>query len=179
MKSIKKTFKRRYFRKVITYFLTWCLVLNTSLPGALAEVVLQTDGIQNGTITVTPLEEGITQNMKVSNDAIGNFSDFDIAEGHTVTCVQNSANSNALFRVFSGDGTQILGQFDANGNIFLVDPAGILFGVNSKVNVNRLVASSLDISNEDFLDGKYEFSAGQDNTGTIVNNGTIGDKGNR
>ncbi|HUT45670.1 MAG TPA: Ig-like domain-containing protein, partial [Sedimentisphaerales bacterium] len=97
--------------------------------------------------------------------------------GHAVTCVQPGANANALFRIFSGDGTQILGQFDATGNIFLIDPAGILFGANSQVNVNRLVASSLDISNQDFLDGRYEFFAGADNIGTIVNNGTINSAG--
>jgi len=149
------------------------MVLNTSLPGVLAEVVLQPDGIINGNIKVTPLGEGITQDMTASDGAIGHFSDFDIAAGHAVTCVQPGANANALFRVFSGDGTQILGNFDANGNVFLIDPAGILFGANSQINVNRLVASSLDISNQDFLDGRYEFFAGADNIGTIVNNGTI------
>ncbi|MFC1794984.1 Ig-like domain-containing protein, partial [Planctomycetota bacterium] len=71
------------------------------------------------------------------------------------------------------DGTQILGQFDANGNIYLVDSAGILFGANSQINVNQLVASSLDISNDDFLAGQYEFSAGEGDIGAIVNNGTI------
>jgi filamentous hemagglutinin family protein len=139
----------------------------------LAEVVLQPDGIINGDVTVTPLGGGITQDMTASDGAIGHFSDFDIAAGHAVTCVQPGANANALFRVFSGDGTQILGQFDANGNIYLIDPAGILFGANSQVNVNRLVASGLDISNEDFLDGRYEFFAGEGDIGAIVNDGTI------
>ena len=173
MENLRKTFKRGYFREVVIYFLTCCMVLNTSLPVALAEVVLQPDGIQNGTITVTPLGGGTIQDMTASDGAIGHFSDFDIAAGHAVTCVQPGANANALFRVFSGDGTQILGQFDATGNIFLIDPAGILFGANSQVNVNRLVASSLDISNQDFLDGRHEFSAGGGNIGAIVNNGTI------
>jgi filamentous hemagglutinin family protein len=151
------------------------MVLNTSLPGALAEVVLQSE--INGSITVSPLGSGITQGMNASDGAIGHFSDFDIAAGHTVTCVQPSANANALFKIFSGDGTQILGDFDANGNVFLIDPAGILFGANSQVNVNRLVASTLDIDKDDFLAGKYEFFAGEGNTGTIVNNGAIGNKG--
>ena len=119
------------------YFLTWCLVLNTSLPVALAEVMLQPDGVINGDITVTPLGEGTTQDMTASDGAIGHFSDFDIAAGHVVDCVQPGSNANALFRVFSDDGTQILGQFDANGNIYLIDPAGILFGADSVINVNQ------------------------------------------
>jgi filamentous hemagglutinin family protein len=148
--------------------------VNTFLPAALAEVVLLPDGVINGNITVDPLGGGTTQDMTASNGAIGHFSDFDIAAGHTVTLSQTGGpNPNALFRVFSGDGTQILGQFDANGNVFLIDPAGILFGADSVVNVNQLVASSLDISNEDFLAGNYEFVAGEGDFGAVINNGTI------
>jgi filamentous hemagglutinin family protein len=171
MKSLRKIFRRRYFRQVVIYFLTWCLVLNTSMPYALAEVVL--DSVVNGSISVTPLGGGTVQDMTASNGAIGHFGDFDILAGHTVNCVQPSSNANALFRVFSGDGTQILGNFNANGNIYLVDPAGILFGANAQVNVNRLIASSLDISNSDFLAGRYEFFAGASDVGGIVNDGTI------
>jgi filamentous hemagglutinin family protein len=171
MKSLRKISKRGYFRQVVIYFLVWCLVLNTWLPAVFAEVVL--DSIAHGDITVTPLGGGTTQDMTATDGAIGRFSDFDILAGNTVNCVQPGSNANALFRVFSGDGTQILGNFNANGNIYLVDPAGILFGANAQVNVNRLIASSLDISNEDFLGGRYEFFAGEGDVGAIVNNGTI------
>ena len=173
MVRVRRNLKDRYWKMVIIYFLTCCLVLNTSIPVVLAEVVLQPGGVVNGNITVTPLGGGTTQNITASDGAIGFFSDFDIAAGHVVNCVQPSANANALLIVFSGDGTQILGQFDATGNIYLIDPTGILFGANSQVNVNQLVASSLDISNEDFLAGQYEFFAGGGDVGAIVNNGTI------
>jgi hypothetical protein len=52
MKNLRKKFKGRYLRKGIIYFLSWCLVVNTFLPAALAEVVLQPDGVINGSITV-------------------------------------------------------------------------------------------------------------------------------
>ena len=171
METITKIMKKRYLRRGIIYFLTCNLVLNTWLPAVMAEVVLQSE--IHGTIDVSPLGEGITQNMIVSDSAIGHFSDFDIAAGHTVTCVQNGVNSNALFRVYSGDGTQILGRFQANGNIFLIDTAGILFGAYSQINVNQLVASSLDITNTNFLNGNYEFVAGSVDAGAVVNNGMI------
>jgi filamentous hemagglutinin family protein len=170
MEKLRKKMRRGCFREVVIYFLICCMVLNTSLPAVLAEVVLQSQ--INGTIDVSPLGGGITQDMIVSDGAIGHFSDFDIAAGHIVNCVQNGADSNALFRVFSSDGTQILGQFNANGNVFLIDPAGILFGVNSQVNVNKLVASTLDIDDEVFLAGNYEFIAGAD-IGEVVNYGEI------
>jgi len=175
MKDLRKKTRGRYFREVVIYFLTCCLVLNTSLPVALAEVVLQPEGVINGIITVDPLGGGSNQDMFASDGAIGHFSDFDIAAGHTVYCEQPNTSANALFRVFSGDGTQILGSFTADGNIYLIDPAGILFGVDSQVNVNQLIASSLDISDGDFLDpdGRLEFLAGEGDIGAIVNNGTI------
>jgi filamentous hemagglutinin family protein len=174
MKNLRKKLRGRCFRKGLIYFLSWCLVVNTFLPAAMAEVVLLPDGVINGSITVDPLGGGTTQSMTASNGAIGHFSDFDIAAGHIVNLSQTGGpNPNALFRVFSGDGTQILGQFNANGNVFLIDPAGILFGADSVINVNQLIASSLNISNDDFLAGNYEFIAGDGAMGAIVNEGTI------
>jgi len=171
---MKKRMKlSRTIRRSVIYFLAFSLVVNAWLPAALAEVVLQPDGVINGDIDVTPLNGGITQEMTASNGAIGHFSDFDILAGHSVNCVQPSSSSNALFRVFSGDGTQIYGSFDANGNIFLIDPAGILFGEGSQINVNQLIASSLDITNQDFLDGNYEFKAAGGYAGSVTNNGAI------
>ena len=172
METITKIMKKRCLRRGIIYFLTCNLILNTWLPAVLAQVVLQPDGVKNGTITVNPLDERI-QEMTATDGAIGHFSNFDIAASDTVYCDQFDASANALFRIFSGDGTQIYGSFESNGNIFLIDTAGILFGADSKINVNQLVASSLDITNQNFLDGKYEFAAGSADAGAVINNGTI------
>jgi len=172
METISKTMKKRYLRRGIIYFLTCNLVLNSWLPAVMAEVVLQQNGMIEGIINVDPLTDGV-QNMTASDGAIGHFSNFDIAAGDTVYCVQPGTSANALFRVFSGDGTKIYGRFEANGNIFLIDPAGILFGAGSEISVNQLIASSLDISNQDFLDGNYKFVTGGGDVGAVINNGGI------
>ncbi|OHB62676.1 MAG: hypothetical protein A2168_09115 [Planctomycetes bacterium RBG_13_50_24] len=175
MKRIKRSLKGRYFRKVVIYFLTCCLLLNTSLTVAVAEVVLQPEGVKRGDITVSPdpLIPDKT-NMTASNGAIGHFSDFDIAAGHFVDCVQPSSDASALFKVFSGDGTQIFGQFNATGHIYLVDTAGILFGAGSQINVTRLVASGLDITETAFDTilggGQMQFAGGN---GDVTNQGGI------
>ncbi len=172
MERIRRSLKGRNWRKVITYFLACCMFLNTSLPVALAEVSL--DGVIRGDITVSPLGGGTTQDMTASNGAIGHFGDFDIATGHVVNCVQPGADSSALFRVFSGDGTQIYGRFDATGHIYLVDTAGILFGPGSQINVTRLVASGLNMTDSAFdtvlEGGQMEFAGGD---GEITNRGII------
>ncbi|MEJ2647234.1 MAG: filamentous hemagglutinin N-terminal domain-containing protein, partial [Sedimentisphaerales bacterium] len=74
----------------------------------------------------------------------------------------------------SGAATQFDGILSSNGNVFIVNPAGVYFGANSSVNVNQLIASSLDIlnfdiENPDFLAGKYEFEAATGATGGIIN----------
>jgi filamentous hemagglutinin family protein len=175
MERLRKKIRIRCFRKVVIYFLTCCLILNTSLPVVLAEVKLQPGGVIRGDITVTP-DTIISNktNMTASDGAIGHFSDFDIGTGYFVDCVQPSADASALFRIFSGDGTQIHGRFDATGHIYLIDTAGILFGAGSEINVTRLVASGLNMSDpafDDVLEGKQMiFSSGN---GDVTNNGTI------
>ena len=52
----------------------------------------------------------------------------------------------ALNRVIGNSASQILGQLNANGQIFLVNTNGILFGPNSQVNVGALAASTLALS---------------------------------
>lgn len=172
MERVKRSLKGIYWGRIITYILTCCLFFSTSLPVSRGEVVL--DEIVRGAITVSPLDGGTTQNMTASNGAIGHFSDFDIAAGNFVNCVQPSADASALFRVFSGDGTQIYGRFDANGSIYLLDAAGILFGSGSQINVNRLIASGLNMSNSAFDSamegGQLVFSGGG---GNVRNEGTI------
>jgi hypothetical protein len=87
-----------------------------------------------------------------------------------------------LNRIHNGDPTSILGTLNANGKVFIVNPAGVLFGAGSQVNVNQLVASSLNITDGDFLDGintgEFNFEGGIDGVNPtdmigIINNGTI------
>lgn len=101
-----------------------------------------------------------------------NWQNFDISAGETVTFLQPDANSYALNRVLTGDGTQINGQLNANGRVFVLDANGVLFGQSAQVNVGSLVASSLDISDADFANGHFTF-AGQGNAGKVTNLGSI------
>lgn len=174
MERVRNSVKGYYWGRLITYFLVCCLILNTSLPVALAEVVLDEIIGETDIITVSPLNGGTTQDIFASDGAIGHFSDFDIATGHFVDCVQPSPDASALFRVTSGSRTEIFGRFDANSNIYLINTAGILFARGSEINVNRLVASGLDMDNDVFDDvlegGEMVFANGH---GEVKNEGTV------
>jgi len=107
-----------------------------------------------------------------SNQAIINWQSFDIGSQASVTFHQPSASSVALNRVLSGEASQIYGKLNANGQVYVVNPAGVIFGAGSKVDVGGLVASTLDISNEDFLAGKLRFNRNSA-TGGITQQGEI------
>ena len=78
----------------------------------------------------------------------------------------------ALNRVLGNSGTEIYGQLRANGQVFLTNPNGVLFAPGAKVDVGGLVASTLDLSQQDFADGRYVFNhAG--GRGAVVNQGSL------
>jgi filamentous hemagglutinin family protein len=114
------------------------------------------------------------QIQQLTDRAIVDWQSFSIGSNESVQFIQPSELSVILNRVTGGDASSILGQLRANGNVFLINPNGILFGPNSVVSVGGLVASSLDITDQDFLSGNYSFNAvdGQ-SLGSVVNQGTI------
>ncbi|NIV26215.1 MAG: filamentous hemagglutinin N-terminal domain-containing protein, partial [Gammaproteobacteria bacterium] len=66
------------------------------------------------------------------------------------------------------------GTLSANGNVILLNAAGMFFSPTAMVNVNSLIASSLDLSDEDFFAGRYKFQAAPHTEGgLVVNQGTI------
>ncbi|PVX35515.1 YDG domain-containing protein [Janthinobacterium sp. 78] len=114
---------------------------------------------------------GSTVIKQGSQNAVINWANFNINKGESVQFVQPNSNAVALNRVLGSDGTTILGNLSANGKVFIVNPNGVLFGQGASVNTAGLVASTLDISNSDFMSGKYQFSG--NGTGKVLNQGSI------
>ncbi|MFA5250616.1 MAG: filamentous hemagglutinin N-terminal domain-containing protein, partial [Parachlamydiales bacterium] len=92
-----------------------------------------------------------------SDQAIINYQTFNLREGEKIEFVQPSVKACLLNRVVGGDISRLLGEIRSNGRIFLVNPQGIYFGREAVVNVGSLVASTLNIKDEDFLAGNYRF----------------------
>ncbi len=115
---------------------------------------------QNGNRTV----------IRAADRTIIDYSRFDIAKGEVVRFVQPSAQARVLNRIDSADPTRIDGTLRANGAVYFLNPAGVVFGPDSVVNVNQLYAAAGQMSNRDFLDGTNRFTG---LTGAVENHGRI------
>lgn len=112
--------------------------------------------------------------IKQSSDrVIINWRSFNIASDEWTQFIQPSAGSMALNRITGGDPTQILGRLSANGGVMIVNPNGVLFGAGSQIDVNKLIASTANIKNEDFMAGRFNFTQPGNPNAMIVNKGTI------
>lgn len=114
-------------------------------------------------------------NMLIQQDsakAILNWSSFNIGSQASVVFQQPSSSAIALNRVLGADPSAIYGSLRANGQVFLINPSGVVFGAGARVDVGGLVASTLNIRDEDFLAGIYRF--GRDGaTGSVLNQGEL------
>ncbi len=93
-----------------------------------------------------------------SDKLVANWSTFNIGQNASVQFVQPSSASVALNRIADTSPSQIFGKLSANGQVFLLNPQGIVFGNTARVDVGALVASSLDLSSANFLAENYQFS---------------------
>jgi len=99
------------------------------------------------------------------------WNSFSIGKGNTVNFVQPSSSSVALNRVTGSDVSQIQGALKANGQVFLLNPNGVLFSPTAQVNVGGLLASTLNMSNQDFMSGNYKLQGASANA--VINQGNI------
>ncbi|ENC23951.1 filamentous hemagglutinin family N-terminal domain protein, partial [Escherichia coli P0299438.9] len=108
-----------------------------------------------------------------SQNMVANWNSFDIGKGNTVQFYQPDSSAVALNRVVGGGESQIMGNLKANGQVFLVNPNGVLFGKEASVSTSGFVASTRDIKNDDFMNRRYTFSGGQKAGAEIVNQGAL------
>lgn len=110
--------------------------------------------------------------MQASQRAIINWQQFNIAPNDVTQFIQPNVNAIALNRIFDQNPSQIFGSLRANGTVILLNRNGIVFGPNAQVNVGGLMASSLNLSNANFLAGHYLFE-GAGIEGPVKNMGWI------
>lgn len=90
---------------------------------------------------------------QTSQQALLNWTTFNIGRNTTLNFDQSAGGSNAgqwiAFNKIvdpSGSPSQILGSIHAQGQVYVINQNGIIFGGASQINVHTLVASSLPIN---------------------------------
>src|SRR5882757_5470221 len=117
-------------------------------------------------------QSGNTTDIQQSSQNLSiNWQSFNVALQETVNFLQPSASAIAVNRILGNNGSQILGHLNANGQVYLVNPNGILFGKGAEINVGGLVASTLDLNDAGFIGSARSFSGTA--AGSIINQGTI------
>lgn len=107
-----------------------------------------------------------------SDRAIIDWDSFSIAPGELTQFIQPGTSSAVLNRVTGSLSSSIHGSLAANGNVFLINPNGILIGAGGRIDVHGLALSTLDVSNGEFLAGGDLLFKGASKAG-IVNAGQI------
>jgi filamentous hemagglutinin family protein len=110
---------------------------------------------------------------QASQRAIINWQDFSIQQGELTKFVQPNAASAVLNRVVGSNLSGIYGTLEANGQVFLINPNGIVIGPGGVVNTRGFLASTHDVENHQFLAGG-DFTFKGESKASVVNLGKIG-----
>jgi filamentous hemagglutinin family protein len=95
--------------------------------------------------------------QQTSSQAILTWQTFNVGKNTTVDFNQSGGGASAntwvaLNRILSGTPSQILGSIKAQGQVYLINQNGIVFGGASQVNVSTLLAGAASISDSQFID---------------------------
>ncbi|WP_374407787.1 autotransporter-associated beta strand repeat-containing protein [Hydrogenophaga sp.] len=126
--------------------------------------------ITQGTATVTGGSGGLT--VRQHSDRLNiDWQTFSVGLGRQVEFIQPSRTSIAVNRVTGTDASRIQGAIKANGQIFLINPNGILFSSTATVNVGALLATTRDLSDLPSLPGAFRLQGSS--PAAVINQGQI------
>ena len=151
-------------------YLLIAAAVGACFPGGIALANPSNPTVVHGTATFATA--GNILNITNSQNAIINWGSFSIGINELTKFIQPSALSAVLNRVTGQDPSAILGALQSNGRVFLINPNGITFGAGAQIDVAGLVASTLNLSNDDFLSNRLRFTDGA-MAGNVVNQGNI------
>lgn len=126
--------------------------------------------IIHGDVDITRPDAASTIIRQHTQNALLDWQSFDIDTDELVAFQQPGSESIAVNRVVGGSPTEILGQLQANGQVFILNTQGVYFAPTAQLDVHGLVAAAGTISSTDFLTGKYRIS---NITGNVTNAGNI------
>ena len=162
---------RKNSRKRLLVYLINCSIVCAPLVHNTASALPTGAGIVAGDIDIQSFanEQLINQ---YSDLGIINWDDFSISADELVRILQNSPDATLLNRVTSANPSELLGALQATGKVYVINPNGVLVGENAEINAAEFIASTLDVSDQDFLNGgDLQFLGSSESA--VVNLGSI------
>lgn len=131
-------------------------LLPISLWAGASDVQLPTGGnVTVGSAQVS--QNNNTLNVHQNSQNVGiQWDSFNIGQNATVNFYQPNTSSIAVNRVLDSNASQIMGKLNANGQVFLLNPNGVIFSKTAQVNVGGIVASTLNVTDSDIISGKFK-----------------------
>ncbi len=108
-----------------------------------------------------------------SNTAAVNWNTFNIGSNAQVKFVDPSAQAVTFNRVTSPDPSIIAGRMTSNGQVVLINQSGVVFTKSAVVDVQSLVATTANITNDNIRAGRMVFDQPGKPGASIVNEGSI------
>jgi len=189
MEKVRKISKEYYLKEIMCYWLVFYMLFCFGMPMRVAwapppptptPVIDGTAGPDGFAYGAGSVLQGVNGNAWTNvtvqkQENIIHWKTINTIGGEDLNYLQDGVvNANVLNRVTGGVGTEFYGNLNAEQgmSIWVLNPAGILFGGTATINVTNLVASSLDIDNADFLNGMpYTFTGGA-TAGDVMNRST-------
>jgi filamentous hemagglutinin family protein len=130
--------------------------------------------VSAGQSTITANGAAMTITQGTDRSAI-NWNGYNVGANASVTYIQPGAGSISLNRVVGNDPSQIFGRLTANGQVWLSNPNGILFGRSARIDVAGLVAATSNITDNEFMTGtgRFRFDQAGRPDAAIINEGQI------
>ena len=146
------------------------LLLATALNAIRVEALPENPDVTFGNARFDVQAPGVLA-ITASPKTIIQWQDFSIRPNESVRFVQQGANSAVLNRVTGQNPSELLGQLHSNGRVYLINPNGILLGEGAVVDTRGFLASTLAISDQDFMRNHFVFTRQGD--GQIRHQGLI------
>jgi len=148
-------------------------LLPLSIYAAISNTELPTGAnITQGSANIA--QNGNTLNIHQNTQRLStNWDTFNIGQDATVNFNQQNQSSIAINRVLDSNASQIMGRLNANGQVFLLNPNGVIFSKTAQVNVGGLVASTLSLNDSDIQNGKFTLTGNPKSTARVENHGSI------
>jgi filamentous hemagglutinin family protein len=95
--------------------------------------------------------------VQASQRAVINWDSFNVGSQAKVEFIQPNAQASTLNRVASASASQIDGMLKSNGQIVISNANGVIFSKTAQVDVGGMVATTMNINDKDFMEGKNTY----------------------